>query len=289
MSKPAILEKYNELKAAVKSGHYSHKTAAALHGLYSDCSVFLEATRREPLVSLVEGKQYFAFGNGKKISRAINLDLYGPNPERWEAFSAAMTQNDISEFSNEAISKILYSLAISFCASVDLIKDGDQKTPGTFFEYFVAHLFAWRVGVKPRSSMQILNIDGEDTQLPTDFIFNLGPKKTKFHVPVKTSTRERAIMLWAHQRLLDGVYGTGRFMGTPVLLAETKTDKNKREVVEICLPDQWRIYQLYVAKLTRLYYFDLPSAYQRLNWEFPPVRVKPFCDFFTEWSDLCPS
>ena len=96
-------------------------------------------------------------------------------------------------------------------------------------------------------------------------------------------------MLWAHQRLLDGVYGTERFMGTPVLMAETKTDKRKREVVEICLPEQWRVYQLYIAKLKRVYYLDLPCAYQRLNEEFPPLSVRPFADFFFEWSDLSPA
>lgn len=55
-------------------------------------------------------------------------------------------------------------------------------------------------------------------------------------------------MLWAHQKLLDGVYGIERFMGIPVLLAETKTDNKKKEVVEICLPEQWRVYQLKCKK-----------------------------------------
>ncbi len=272
-----------------KSGRYSPKVTATLYTIYADCVRLLKGLGREQLNSLVPGKQYFAFTNGKKISRAINQSLYESDPEQWRTFSKAMARNDISQYSSETISKIIYSLAISFCASVDLTKEGDQKTPGTFFEYFISYLFSWRVGVEPRNWMQILSIDGEDTRLPTDCIFNLGPKKRKFHVPVKTSTRERSIMLWAHQRLLDGVYGTGRFMGTPVLLAETKTDTARREVIEICLPDQWRIYQLYVAKLTRIYYLDPPSAYQRLSCEFPPLVVKPFSDFFVEWVDLSPS
>ena len=134
----------------------------------------------------------------------------------------------------------------------------------------------------------MLHLDEENTELQTDFIFNLGKGRPKFHMPIKTSTRERAIMLWAHQRLLDGVYGTDRFMGTPVLLAETKTDSAKREVVEICLPEQWRLYQLYIAKLRRIYYLDLPSAHGKLSDVFPPISVKPFGDFFVEWKRLAP-
>jgi len=70
----------------------------------------------------------------------------------------------------------------------------------------------------------VLNFDDEDTNLPTDLIFDLGKGAPKYHVPVKTSTRERAIQVWAHQRVIDGVFGMSRVLGTPVLMAETKTD-----------------------------------------------------------------
>jgi len=38
---------------------------------------FLSALAREPLVSAVPGKNYFAFSNGKIFSRAVNTDLFG--------------------------------------------------------------------------------------------------------------------------------------------------------------------------------------------------------------------
>ena len=125
-----------------------------------------------------------------------------------------------------------------------------------------------------------------DTTLPTDFVFNLGDERPKFHLPIKTSTRERVIQVWAHQRVLDGVYGTGRFLGTPVILAETKVETKKRDVVEICLPDQWRIYQMHIAQLKRIYYLDVPAVYERLNHVFPPLHVVPFGDFFHEVGEL---
>jgi hypothetical protein len=125
-----------------------------------------------------------------------------------------------------------------------------------------------------------------NTTLPTDFVFDLGQGQPKFHLPVKTSTRERVIQVWAHQRVLDGVYGSGRFLGTPVILAETKTDSVKRSVIEICLPDQWRIYQMHIAQLKRVYYLDVPTAYEALNNVFPPLNVAPFGRFFHETAAL---
>ena len=288
MLKHPLLQKYDALKRQCGTALYGEASTRLLDEVYSESLVFLHKLPKPSLVSKVEGKEYFAFQRGKKISRAINTQLYSDSLDDWRKLRTSMEKDDLGRFDANRITQVLYSMAISFCASVDLIKDGDQKTPGTFFEYFVAYFFAWRVGVEPRNSIQILNVDGEDTKLPTDFVFNLGLKKRKFHMPIKTSSRERSIMLWAHQRLLDGVYGTDRFMGTPVLLAETKTDKAKKEVVEICLPDQWRVYQLYIAKLKRIYYLDLPAAYSKLNEEFPPIRVRPFGEFFLEWADLSP-
>lgn len=131
----------------------------------------------------------------------------------------------------------------------------------------------------------MLNLDLE-TWLPTDYIFNLGQDRPKFHLPIKTSTRERIIQVWAYQRVLDGVFGTGRFLGTPVILAETKTDSVKREVIEICLPEQWRLYQMHIAQLKRVYYLDVPATYVKLNDVFPPIVVKSFGHFFFEADTL---
>jgi hypothetical protein len=237
------------------------------------------------LRSLVPQKEYFAFSGEKKFSRAVNKSLFLDDPKEWDDFSAALAKNQFGKFSVERITKIIYSAAISFCCYVDIHKEGDQKTPGTFFEYLIGHVFAWRLGVNPTTRLPVLNIDMETT-LPTDFVFNLGKDKPKFHLPIKISTRERVIQVWAHQRVLDGVYGTGRFLGTPVILTETKTDQRKKEVIEICLPDQWRIYQMHIAQLKRIYYLDVPATYDKLNFVFPRLNVKSFGHFFFELDSL---
>ena len=240
---------------------------------------------RIDLRSLVPQKKYFAFLGKKKFSRAVNESLFLDNPKEWDDFSTALAKNKFEGFSIERITRIIYSAAISFCCYVDIHKEGDQKTPGTFFEYLIGHLFSWRLGVNPITRLPVLNIDMETT-LPTDFVFNLGKDKPKFHLPIKISTRERVIQVWAHQRVLDGVYGTGRFLGTPVILTETKTDQRKKEVIEICLPDQWRIYQMHIAQLKRIYYLDVPVSYDKLNFVFPRLNVKSFGNFFFELDSL---
>jgi hypothetical protein len=245
----------------------------------------LQNLDRVELKSLIPNKTYFAFAGKKKTSRAVNTALFSLDQKKWDKFCGALERDRLNDLSPTSITETIYSAAISFCCFVDLNKDGDQKTPGTFFEYIIGHLFAWRLGVNPTNRLPVLNLDMEMT-LPTDFVFNLGKNKPKFHLPIKTSTRERVIQVWAHQRVLDGVYGTGRFLGTPVILAETKTDKRKKEVIEICLPDQWRIYQMHIAQLKRIYYLDVPASYDKLNDVFPPLNVRPFGQFFFELDSL---
>lgn len=262
---------------------------AESRALLTECiKASLESVRsreRVNLDSMVPGKEYFAFEGEKKISRAVNAALYSDKAEDWDTFCEKLDSGSIKTLPPKTITKTIYSAAISFCCHVDLHKEGDQKTPGTFFEYIIGHLFASRLGVNPTNRLPVLNLDMETT-LPTDFVFNLGKDKPKFHLPIKISTRERVIQVWAHQRVLDGVYGTGRFIGTPVILTETKTDQRNRQVTEICLPDQWRIFQLHIAQLKRIYYLDVPASYDKLNKVFPPLNVKPFGQFFAEFDKL---
>jgi hypothetical protein len=279
------LELYQELQTVFAKDVKSAENQALIADIYQASCKFLRQMEAKPLKSLVPSKQYFAFHQSKKLSRAVNKQLFAPAPEDWQAFCKAISGQGKPDMEPDRITRIIYSVAISFFCFIDLTKDGDQKTPGTFFEYLIGHLFAWRLNVNPKTRLPVLNLDMEAT-LPTDFVFDLGPNRAKFHLPVKVSTRERVIQVWARQRVLDGVYGTGHFLGTPVILTETKTDKKKLEVIEICLPDQWRIYQMHIAQLKRIYYLDVPAAYSRLNDVFPPLSVRPFGHFFAEADTL---
>ena len=276
-----ILDLYRRISASTKRDSGSAGITELLEELSTICLERLSRYERFRLLSKVSGKTYFAFKDGKSLSRPVNDALLLDDQSVTRRFLSAVASGDFTGLCSEDATKACYSLAIDFCCAVDLTKKGDQKTPGTFFECLISHFFSRRLGVNPKRQIEVLNLDMRTT-LPTDFIYDLGADKPKFHLPVKTSTRERVIQVWGHQRILDGVYGTGRFRGVLVCMAETKLSHKTYEVIEICLPDQWRLYQMFIAQMERVYYLDLPSRYASLNDSFPRISVKPFGEFFFE-------
>ncbi|MEE8113724.1 MAG: hypothetical protein V3U06_04775 [Candidatus Binatia bacterium] len=241
---------------------------------------------RVTLVSKVPGKAYFSFairGKSAKLSRAVNEDLFLLECGDELRY---LLEGTLDKMPLKDRSRLLYTVAMAYCCAADLLKTRDQKTPATFFECFIGHLFARTFGVNPRSQVEVLRLEEEAGTLPTDFIFDLGSRKPKFHVPVKTSTRERIIQVFAHQRVLDGVLGFGSFRGILVCLTETKLDHKTKEVIEICVPKQWNLYQRFIAPLHRFYYFDVPQKYAELTHGEPPMSVVTFAKFFDEAGDL---
>jgi len=281
-----IQVKYERLKNDFKTSAKSDVITEQIESLYITTKDFITMLTRLELHSSVQGKNYFAFQYNGKRSRAVNTDLFdlafAESAERFDdtaeprkvidTFWFHLRNNTISSMSAHDITCAVYAVAICFCGSIDLLKSSDQKTPGTYFEILIGHLLSKQFDIEPRKQMDILNL-GLRTTLPTDFIFDLGTEQPKYHVPVKTSTRERVVQVWSHQRILDGVYGTGRFLGLLTCLAETKVDSQSLDVVEICLPDQWRLYQLFIAQLKRIYYLGSAEKGRIV------LQTKEFYDF----------
>ncbi|MCU0797460.1 MAG: hypothetical protein MUF31_16190 [Akkermansiaceae bacterium] len=268
---------YKSLQAEVRRG-FGVSCHPLMEALFRKAVEILSNRDRVTLHSKVEGKSYFAFDGRDKISRPICDTHFALDPgDAWAIFSGILAgQRHL--FKSEEITAAIYQVAISCCAAIDLQSRGDQKTPGTIFEWLCAAIMQATLGVVPMRSLPVLNLDLEG-KLPTDFIFDLGAEKPKFHLPVKTSTRERIIQVWAHQRVLDGVYGVGRFLAIPMILTETKLDAKKREVVEICLPWQWRLYQMHIATLWNVCYLDPPASYLALDRVYPRISVSSIGDF----------
>ena len=275
-----ILREYENLKANLNRNfdHYLD-TTNTFKDLFEITYSYLQTCNRLALDSHVPTKTYFSFQNENKFSRPVNEALYCNDMPIINDFWANLQAGSISLQSADDITKACYTIAMSFCCAIDILNKRDQKRPGTYFEYFVGHLIAKHLNIAPTKEIPILNLDGAHMVLKTDLIFNVN-NNTKFHVPVKTSTRERAIQAWAHQRIIDGVYGAERFLGILTCIGETKLDHRNLEVVEICLPDQWEVYQSYIAKLKRIYYLDVPIQYRELN------IVKRFGEFFHESDTL---
>lgn len=273
---------YARLKALARSQLDSEGVSNLIAEITSASHDFLgRSAEVVELRSLVSGKQYFSF-RLDNLSRPINSALYIPDRAEMQARLQLVAAGHLGHLQSAEATRTLYTMAMAFCAAIDSSKHGDKKTPATYFEILIGHVLAVHLGVTPTNSIEVLSGDLKGGTLPTDFIFDLGPQQTKIHLPVKLSTRERAIQVWAHQRIVDGIYGAGRYKGVLVVLAETKLDKNRLEVVEICLPDQWKVYQMYVAQLARIYYFDVPARYAELVNGYPKIDVKPFGQFFSE-------
>jgi hypothetical protein len=279
MPRSSYQSPYKALKLATKSNAASEATTQLLIDLVNRSLNDLEGYGRETLIPVnVPGKEYFAFQRGNKMSRPVSGGLFDLElcKEHLHDFASGTYQR----MARRSLEKFLYTLAMSFCCANDMRTSGDKKTPATFFECFVANIFSRELGVLPTRKAEVLNLDMQAT-LPTDYLFNLGPNKAKIHLPVKISTRERVVQVWAHQRVLDGVYGVGRFQGILVVITETNLVKGGK-VTEVCLPDQWKVYQMFISQLKRVYYLDLPIKYAKLSETYPFLQVKSFAEFFDE-------
>jgi hypothetical protein len=127
--------------------------------LLTESIAALGKAKRIQLTSLVHGKAYLAFQDGAKTSRAVNSALYAPSVASWKRLAKALAKDDFKTLKEAELTKTVYSVAFAFFAVIDLTKTGDQKTPGTFFEYLIAHLFSSRLGVTPSTKLAVLNLD----------------------------------------------------------------------------------------------------------------------------------
>jgi len=250
--------------------------------------------QRLPLTSnsTARGKNYvlFSHNNGKK-SRPVNIDLYqeGMSADingnsKVEVFWDNVLSQTIAQQSARDITAALYVIAMNYCTCTDTLPDLKQNS-GAYFERLIGHLYARHLGINPSTNLNAVELDGESIALPTDYIFDLGVGKPKLHIPVKTSTRERVVEVWAQQRILDGAFGNGRFFCLLTCIGETNLGKNMTIGIT-CVPNQWMNYQLFVAQIKRAYYLDVPEKYRELNNRFPKIHVKEFGEYFHESDQL---
>lgn len=264
---------YKTLQKLLSKQGFGRESHVLIGEMFSAAGNELTKCQRLPLISMVEGKSYFSFESPSGLrSRPVNIELFEPKPEISFRVFQDILEGNRHQWKAADITKSLYSVALTCCAAIDVLSASDRKTQGTIFEWLCAAVMQATLKVVPARSLVVLNLDLKGN-LPTDFVFDLGSEKPKFHLPVKTSTRERIIQVWAHQRVLDGVYGVGRFLAMPMILTETKLDTKKLEVTEICLPWQWRLYQMHIANLWNVCYLDAPEAYLKLDSVFPRVGV----------------
>ena len=230
----------------------------------------LQGAERVELTSEVEGKRYFGF-RGDEQSRPLNEGLYVTDEDRFKRLLRAL-RGGFRRSSPQDIVTGIYTMVYSVFAANDVYGVG-RKASATFFEILIGHVVSRWVGVPPRKKVRIPESGAE---LPTDYVFDLGGRANKLHLPVKTSTRERAVQAWVHQLVLDRIFGSRVYTGVLVVAAETKRDARSGEVIEICVPNQLQMFQSRVAELARVYYLDPPDVYLALARARPQLQVKSF-------------
>ncbi|MGH9488965.1 MAG: hypothetical protein ACRD17_00515 [Terriglobales bacterium] len=234
------------------------------------------------LVSRVMGKAYFSFRRrreGSVLSRPVNRDLWDQNHAQaaasWRGWAAGR------QLQPRDLARLIYTFVVGYCAASELFDRNNKKGPATYFECVVGHLVARELGTNPTKRLR-LDADGVQARLTMDFLFDLGEARPKVHLPVKMSTRERVVQAWAHQRILDARYGPGYYRGILIVFSETKLNLTNREVVEICVPEQWLVYQAHLAAMYRIYYFDPPARYVHMARTHPVLPLADFSQFFAE-------
>ncbi|MDR0835677.1 MAG: hypothetical protein LBN11_03730 [Tannerella sp.] len=268
-------KQYYEAVKAACNNYQSPKVSDSILDLVLWSLDFLNNhTNKIKLNSKIKDKAYHSYclSDGKS-ARPANSEFF-LNDEHsvtqlWKGNFVKLNQTDLQN--------VLYTAALAPCLARDLFDRNDKKSSATYFECFIGHLFSKKFGCNP-AAQESFQIGNKSVTLPTDFLFKTD--KQNYHLPVKTSTRERIIQAWSHQRILTE-HTNGRFKGMFVIFAETKLDANNHEVIEICVPDQWLIYQKYLARIDKIYYFDIPEKYAQLQKAYSDLfDIRPIAEAF---------
>lgn len=274
-----IHDAYHAAKTACQYDLRSQMAGTSIRDLALISIKFLASQcMRIDLTSKVPGKKYMAFMHNDTVSRPVNRAFF----EEDDNFVRREWQNYLDgTIDAGALSRLSYTVALAPCLAMELFDRNNKKGPATYFECFIGHIFSRELQTNPIKCAS-LPLGGRNIRLTMDFLFDR-PGGVRLHLPVKMSTLERVVQAWAHQRLLNGVYGDAAYKCIMVLFAETKLDSRSHEVVEICVPDQWLAYQSLLAQIDRIYYFDVPSRYQALTDACPGlIQIKQFEEFFRE-------
>ncbi len=283
ISEAELKRAYESVKTEVDGDIVSDRAGRAIHDFAILSLRFLQdECVSVPLKSLVPSKEFHSYGRSSgelRMTRPANNALFLEDAATvsrlWQAWwDGAIDRPDLARMS--------YTIALAPCLALEIFDRQNKKGPATYFECLIGHIFAKTIGVNPSRTVR-LPIAGSQVAMTMDFLFDLGADTKSVHLPVKMSTRERVVQAWAHQRMLDAAFGGDKYRGILVCFSETKLDLRKREVVEICVPEQWLAYQSLLAKLDRIYYFDVPVRYQQMTDKHPELLVvKEFAEFFRE-------
>jgi hypothetical protein len=208
------------------------------------------------------GKSYFAFTDGRELSRPIRSDLFLDKPDDivrvWNEMLEAINPDQMKCLLHENwINSVLYTAVIGFAACFDIWKKSSRKTPGTHFEVILGSLISQFLPDFVRT--KFIRIPGQIESVSTDIVF--GTDRGGIVIPAKITTRERIVQPFAHQRILDSVFPIGSYQSVLLCVSETQRDNKTGHVKDICVPGTIRLFQAHLSRLNAIYYLDPPSRY----------------------------
>lgn len=208
-------------------------------------------------------KSYIVY-QGRFISRPVNEYYFINNPEHFShclnrVIRSAERGENFYNIDAETINKVVYTTVMSFACCYDMLKPLSRKTPGTQFEVIIGTFLSY---ILPHFSMsKQISIPGAEEKITTDIVFDDPARGIGLAIPVKITTRERIVQPFAHQRIMDNVFGEGRYRSIFIGMSETKRDNGFTKVDEICVPGTIKLFNEHLASLTGMYYLDPPARY----------------------------
>ena len=216
--------------------------------------------------SRTDNKRYLVAAEQNARSRPINCELMIWNPQefsrRWDNFIGSIEPiNHISRCDEHEVNCVIYTAIMSFSASYDIWKNRSRKTPGTHFEVLLGSLIHQFLPSFSRD--KFIRLPNQDEKVSTDIVFD--NDGVGIVIPAKITTRERIVQPYAHQRILDSIFGVGRYRSILLCVSETQRDDDKHAVHDICVPGTIRLFQEHLSHLYGLYYLDPPPRYQKAD------------------------
>jgi hypothetical protein len=221
-----------------------------------------EATQ-VPLVD-VSGKSYRTMSANLGLSRPYVEALLITDPddfqEEWAALCSALCPAD-NRINLDAgrVNSAIYTAVMAFAMTYDLWKRSSRKTPGTFFEVVLGSLMGPLLPNHSRTKQ--IPIPGTDQRVSTDIVFATPvASEPNLVIPAKITTRERIVQPFAHQRILDSVFGLGRYLSLLACVSEMQLDRGT-SAHEVCVPGTVRLFQEHLAAVGGIFYLDPPGRY----------------------------
>jgi hypothetical protein len=188
------------------------------------------------------------------IQSAVEFEM------RWKAMLSARKPNEERiDLPSEEINSVVYTAITAFSACYDIWNPKARKTPGTFLELLLGSILD---GILPRHERsKFIPIPNQSERVSTDIVFTTSdPNEAGLVIPAKITTRERIVQPFAHQRILDAVFGEGKYKSVLMCVSELqrKTDNTANE---ICVPGTLRLFQTHLACLHGIMYLDPPHRY----------------------------